>query len=486
MRNIVIGFLAILMAVPMFVGVARADIPINERVSIDGNLRFRTFFDERDFDWTNTPPAYYSTMRLMIGFKIQATDDVLFRAKLKDSRYVGVPATGDVDATTVGSRSSSYLSLQEGYVFATDVFDWGVDFQIGRFEMAYGRDRLMGASAWGLEGPNMYDGFRVMYDEPGMKLDFFSAVIRDFSFGDTFPDYRLPSTFSSSGVYRYWEPPGYEKLKRYLFGFAGSFLDGRLQPILLVDWDSYDLGFDADADTLEKPSQKEQEFWVTPGVYGNYTFEDVGGGKITVEGDAAVQVGQVNDFGAFPSSYSLFSFMAAAEGRYHFDHEMKPTAGLGFDVTGVGEGADDPTDVFVFYQPYFTPHKFRGSMDYFANVGNGLIDTYITGSLMPMDWMKLKLDVHNFRFVTNRGYDPRPNNNTKKDVIRFRQLGQEVDLLVKVKVKKGFYIDGGFNFFIPTEDFAWNVNDAVSEFSNVSYRQSDPVSYIYLVFTTMF
>ncbi|HEX05017.1 MAG TPA: hypothetical protein ENH10_07680, partial [Bacteroidetes bacterium] len=94
-----------------------ADIPINERVSIDGSIRVRGFFDERDFDWENTDAAYYSTMRSMIGFKIQATDDVLLRLKIKDSRYMGVPYSDTIpgadDATITNTANSSYLTLQE-------------------------------------------------------------------------------------------------------------------------------------------------------------------------------------------------------------------------------------------------------------------------------------------------------------------------------------------------------------------------------------
>lgn len=483
MRRLMLGLLTVTMVSLMLVQPVWADIPINERVSLDGNLRFRGYFDDRDFDTDNNDPAFYATMRTMLGFKIQATDDVLFRAKVMDSRYVGVPLVTETshrvleDAYVPNRASSSYLELQEGYIFADDVFDTGLDFQIGRFEMEYGRGRIMGSSNWETQGPRRYDGFRVMKHTPGYQLDFFGSILRDYSFGTQFPGYRAPASLST-GVYRFAPAAGYNEMKRYLFGVAGSFFDSRLQPILTIDWDSYDIGFENDPSDPNQTS-KEHELWVTAGTYGHYMFEDVGAGRIAFEGDAAVQVGQTNNYANYPGSNNLFAFMVAAEARYEFDREDKAFIGLGFDVTGIGEGDEDPEETYTFHQFYYDQHRFRGYMDYFWNNGNGLMDVYLTTGIMPYDWLKLRANIHNFNYVTSQGRI-RPNGQIED----LRLLGQEVDLLAKVRVKESFYLKGCYSLFIPTGEFGARVNRTA--FNPAQTNKSELGYYAYLSFITMF
>ncbi|MCB2210648.1 alginate export family protein [bacterium] len=480
------GRLLLLLILVGLASTAFADIPINERVSIDGNLRFRGFIDDRDFDSVNTDPAYYATMRTMIGFKIQATDDVLFRAKIRDSRYVGVPYTntvpGGADATTVNTQSSSQLELQEGYLFANDILGTRLDLQIGRFEMEYGRGRLLGASGWNVAGPRAYDGFRFMWHKPGFQLDVFASIIRDYSFGTIWPNYRPPNGWVG-GIYQYSENAGYNEQKRYLAGVAASFMDGALQPLLLIDYDTFDNTYTYESGDWVPgtiAAQKEQEFWITPALYTNFTFSEDGGSRWELEGDFAAQMGATNDNGAYPDSYSLLSFLAALEVRVHGNDNSEPFVGIGADYTGVGEGDGDPQDVYVFYQDYYTQHAFRGAMDYFWNVNNGLIDGFITFGATPTDWLCLKADIHNFSFATSQGR-VRPNGKVEN----LKQLGQELDLLAGFKIKKGFRLDAGYNMFFPTQEFAMRLNQTV--YTPGVPNQSDAFSYYaYLVFTTMF
>jgi Alginate export len=476
------GRLFLLPVLVLFATTVFADIPINERVSLDGTIRMRAFYDERDFDTENTDAAYYGTMRTMIGFKIQATDDILFRVKLKDSRYMGVPLTqttpGDYNATITNTQNSSSLNLQEGYIFANDLFGSKIDLQLGRFEMDYGRGRIMGVGGWNVEGPHAYDGFRLMWHRPGFQFDVFYSILRDYSFGSVWPSFRLPNTYAS-GVYQFDPNTGYVEMKRYLGGIAASFADGAIQPMLLFDFDSYETGHDNSRAQQLVSDSKEPQFWITPAIYTQFTLSEDGGNRWEFEADVAGQFGQTNDYGAHPGSYNLLSFLAALEIRLHANDDTKAFVGVGFDVTGRGEGDEDPRDVYTFYQFFYTQHKFRGFMDYFYNVPNGLIDGYATAGACPTDWLSLRVDAHNFTYLTSQGRLRR--NGSMEEL---NQLGQEVDILASFEIKKGFYLDAGYSMFIPSYEFATRVNGtAAIGVPNVAESFSH---YAYVVFTTKF
>ncbi len=476
------GLQFLLPALLLLTSSAMADIPINERVSLDGNIRLRTFYDERDFDAQNTNAAYYGTMRTMIGFKIQATDDVLFRTKLRDSRYMGVPYTqadpGDYDATILNTQNSSSLALQEGYVFATGILGSGFDFQLGRFEMEYGRGRILGPGAWNVEGPRTYDGFRFMWHQPGVQVDLFGSILRDYSFGSYWPDYRPPASYHG-GVYTFDPNAGYVEMKRYLGGISASFADGAIQPLLLVDFDSHKIGFENTPGDPPDDQSKEPQFYITPALYSEFTMSEDGGNRWEFEIDIAGQFGQTNSLGAHPGSYDVVGFLAAFETRIHANDESDLFFGLGFDITGRGEGDEDPRDAYTFFQFYYTQHKFRGYMDYFYNVQNGLVDVYATMGVHPMSWFSMMVNVHNFNYLTYQGREL-----DDGSLDQLRQLGQEIDLLARFKIKKGFYLDVGYSAFIPTDEFATRVNRTV--FTPGS-EVAEPLShYAYLVFTTKF
>ena len=92
-------------------------------------------------------------------------------------------------------------------------------------------------------------------------------------------------------------------------------------------------------------------------------------------------------------------------------------------------------------------------MDYFWNVSNGLVDGFITAGARPIPWLELRADVHNFNYLTSQGRIQNSGENRN-----LNQLGQEIDVLAGIQIKKGFYLDVGYCIFLPMDEFATRVN----------------------------
>lgn len=162
---------------------------------------------------------------------------------------------------------------------------------------------------------------------------------------------------------------------------------------------------------------------------GPYATFKAGGFNCRAEG-----YGQFGDVG----TYDYSSFMGSVRAGYTFDAAWAPTLDAWFDYLS---GDDDPTDdkMEAFDTLYATNHKFYGYMDFFLNIpvhtaGLGLIDPGVMVKFKPHENVTCILDYHHFLVA-----EETPGGET--------DLGDEVDLTIKVPCPKGVTFTGGFSIF---------------------------------------
>ena len=396
MKNTLIIRFSMFFLIPLIVGIALADIPITKKVSIDGDLRYRIeIYDGHDFD--NSTGMYdYSYMRTQLGLKVQVSDKVMVRVKFKESRYLGT--------TGSNKNSTSFFNLQEGYILENEFIGLPVDFQFGRYEFMCGRRRIQGNGAWNNFGPRTYDGFRFLYKGNEMQWDFFYAKIIERSFTA-----QTPYTGDSFNAY-----------DRHLFGLSGKLLDGKIQPLMVVDWD-------------EKKYIEDADLIITPAVHAKYT---IGGTKIDF--DAGYQFGTKKD-------NDLSSWLLVTDVTYKFDNPLKPMVGVGVDIASGTSYSDSLNGKdHCFYTPFMSRHAFKGYMDFYKDVTKGLFDAVFRVGFSPCKKSTLRLDVHNFTTMEDMQTASGKN---------YKQMGQEFDLRLKIKMVKGFSLDTAACAFFASDDY---------------------------------
>ncbi|NQS97397.1 MAG: alginate export family protein [candidate division Zixibacteria bacterium] len=381
-----------------FIDMALADIPITEKLSIDGNMRYRIEVDGRDFN-NDTGLLEYSCLRTQLGFKAQASDQVMIRIKFKESRYLG----------TTGSnmKSTSVIDLLEGYILVRNFIGLPVDLQLGRYEFLCGRRRIHGNGAWNNFGPRTFDGFRLLYKGQEIQCNFFYAKIVERGFTA-----QLPYTGDSFDLH-----------DRNLFGLDGKLMNGEIQPLLVVDWDARKY--------VENPS-----LIITPAVYAKCKMC-----AVEFDLDLAYQFGTRND-------KDLSSWIAAADINYSFKAKLKPTIGFGVDIASGTDAKDAAAgEDHTFYTPFMSRHTFKGYMDYYKDVTEGLIDAIFRIGISPGKDARLRLDIHNFSTMEDM---------VNADGGNYTQMGQEFDLRLKTSLAEGLGLDTAVCAFFATDDYKPN------------------------------
>lgn len=139
----------------------------------------------------------------------------------------------------------------------------------------------------------------------------------------------------------------------------------------------------------------------------------------------------------------------------------KFTLGLGYEYLS-GQSQTDTTiaynDVNHAFNPVFgTNHKFNGYMDYYF-VGNhinnvGLQDIILRLKYKAEKW-NLALDFHQF-ITAAEVYDSKESAKTSSIVAKNNNLGTEIDLTFGYKLKEGVAITAGYSHYLTSETLAY-------------------------------
>jgi hypothetical protein len=337
--------------------------------------------DDRDFN-KDTDADTFTSLRTRVHFDISFAEGIQAFIQLQDARIFGE------EANPLGDFDADNFDLHQGYIDLQDLFGKPFSLRLGRQELSFDEERLIGNVDFTLPG-QAFDGLRFTYEQPSDKFDLFVMKINDgvargtATVGDNDSD-----DVNFSGVYTNLKLAENHRI-------SGYFL-----------W-------------LEDEPKDTDRFTAGARIAGNL-------GSFNYRGESYYQFGnaEVQDINAF---------LIGLQGTYTLSSVPKPSFTFWYDLISGDEDLGDK-DIKVFNTLFATNHKFYGFMDIFLNIprdtGNrGLQDLAFKFSIAPHETTRLFLDVHQFLLA-------------EEDDRGEKNLGQEIDLTISYLFRK----DVGFTF----------------------------------------
>lgn len=356
-------------------------------IDVNAQIRARHQMSNKDFN-SDVDANSFSELRTRVGLKLSPMEDVSGFVQIQDSRIYGT------EPNTLSNTAN--LDLHQAYVNVSKLFDLPLNLKIGRMELSYGPQRLMGAVGWSNVGRS-FDGGVLQLTTQKIDVDFFSAKTNESGEpGDT-------NDFSLFGAYGNLKVAKNYKIQPFIIG---EIISG-------TDFGRYTLG-----------------------LYVNGKI-----GAFSHEIEAAYQLGSIDE------NTDISAYMLAANLKYQFKAKVKPSLGVGVDLLSGDDGTDDESNVFSTL--YATNHKYYGFMDYFLNIpvhtmGLGLTDVHAKASFFPAHKLKAALAFHVFNSTEEY---------TLMDGNTSNSFGSELDLTIIYSYNKAVKFQGGFSLFSPGDIF---------------------------------
>ena len=347
----------------------------------------------RDFK-RKTAANTFTLLRARLGFEAQPMQNVRILLQVRDSRTFG---------TTAQLADARNLDLHQGYVEVKQFFNDQLTLRLGRQELSYANERIIGTVGWHNIG-RVFDGGLLRYDEENYSLDFLAMNLNEVQ------PYQPVATPTAVA---YVKDEGTDLYGGYLTfkNLSGHRLDG----YLLYQWNR----------KQTTPGKIDLNRY-TMGAYGKGKF-----GSVDYEVEAAYQFGK--QVGA-----TVAASMVTATVGYGFAEGMLNRIAAGVEIlTGTRAGS---TKIRTFDPPFHTGHKFYGFMDYFigipANtVNRGLVDLLGRATLTLTPDLTANIWIHHFTL--------------HEKLINDKLLGQEVDIVGLYRYGKSLSFELGVSAFVP-------------------------------------
>jgi len=376
-------------------------------VNVSGQIRFRTSWDNIDFN-KETDMYNYSLLRTRLNIKATLSDRVIAFAQLQDSRNFG---SEDTTAATSTQKSLANIDLHQGYIQINQLFWHWFSTKLGRMEMGYGGERLLGTNQWSNVG-RAFDGAIFSLKFRLIQIDLFTANLYEFMHEPTISD-------GDQALYGIWSMANFVK-------------PHTLEFYILHDVDRQK---NEDENCRLKRSTAGIRF------KSKWNF-------VNMETEFDYQTGKKN----YVQDISAFYFISAVD--YTFNMAFKPSFGLGFDYLSGDKSSTDKYECFNTLYP--AKHRFFGYMDYFTDIPKhtknlGLSDMMAKISIQPKNNLKLKGDLHLFNLAQNA---------VLSDGVSSKKLGTEFDITVDYNYLKSVNFQLGGAFFLPGDVFKdWKGKD---------------------------
>lgn len=369
-------------------------------LSVSGQIRARSEVDARDFN-ANTTPADVHLLRTRLNLSATPIERVAVRVQLQDSRRFGAGSPnlgrGTLDAST------GIIDLHQGYFKVNDLLGAPLSLKIGRQELIYGNQRLIGAVGWSNVG-RTFDAGVLKYDGDVLSVDVFAA--------------RLVSTTAE------------DEGSQNLFGLYGTWTglgEQTLDVFALFDNDTNDA-------PLPGGESKNRLLRFTPGVTLRGTVS-----PLSYELEAAYQTGKKAVVNNAPRSTIQASLLSAYVSS-SFEKASDLTIGAGYTRLS-GDDAPGDDELGRFNTLFATNHKFYGFMDFFPATATefGLQDAHLKAAAQLTDRVRLTADIHHFAQA-----EATPNRS-------LQTLGQEVDLTATYQLAEPVTFTAGVSGFLPND-----------------------------------
>jgi len=390
---------------------AQTQIP----VKFDGQIRARNEADARDFN-SDTEVNTYSLLRTRFGAAIQPTSDVNVYIQIQDSRAFGS------EPSTLANTAN--VDIHQAFFQVNDLWGYPLTLKIGRQEMVYGNQRLIGAVGWSNVGRS-FDAAKLSIGKKN-TLDLFSAIINENN---------TPVTGAAT-------PAAVEGEENTDFNFVGAYYKHRNNPDYMLD--IYGL---FESNLNESIPDENDLNRLTLGSYNKGKF----GNSFDFETEVALQLGK-------RMGQDVSAFMLTGALGYTFQTAKAPSVSIGIDYLSGSEAGDE--DYNTFDTIFATNHKFYGYMDYFINIPDNTNDAGLVDIMAKVNYPlsnSLKFNAHFHNFQTAKGDE--------------KNLGNELDLILDYQYNKVASFQFGVSAFVPGDltEQIFGGNDDIGFWSHTTF-----------------
>jgi hypothetical protein len=176
------------------------DIGVNERLRYEDKNGAGTTHAGSNFDFDSTPPTtnsnQYWLSRLMprVGYTgdwMSAAVELRSSYSFGDDRYTAASPGKNL------AENDGPLQLQQAYVTIGNLKEFPLTVKVGRQELNFGDQRLVGAAMW-LDIPHTFDAVKARYQNTFLGIDLFSAdlvYVREDHFEESNSQDRLSGAY---------------------------------------------------------------------------------------------------------------------------------------------------------------------------------------------------------------------------------------------------------------------------------------------------
>ncbi|MEK8022199.1 MAG: alginate export family protein [Candidatus Hydrogenedentota bacterium] len=371
---------------------------VTDKLSIGGEVRARTESRQNfDLNETRDDENSFTFLRTRVNFKLDATDDISAYIQFQDARTFGdEPSTVNDDAS---------VDLRQGYFDVRKLWGTNAAVRVGRQELSYGSERLIGALDWSNVGRS-FDAVKFTAPVGKMSFDLFGATLTESNANDN--DLNL---FGLVGTYKD-TPVTFMPYIFYKRDGRGNFVSER---------NAFDTG-------------KLDQY--TAGAYGIWKVTP----DLTLDAEGAIQFGT-------QSSDDIKAWAAHVQGAYRLMAKHDVTVSLeGNWATGDKNATDGKREGFDNLYP--TNHKFYGYADFFqwSNLEN-----YRAGiSFKPWASTTVAADYHIFRLNTPADAWRNAFGGVVRAARTFtsENIGDEIDVTIKHKYRDHMDFLAGYSILL--------------------------------------
>ncbi len=319
----------------------------------------------------------FTSMRTRVELSSGLERHVSAFVQLQDVRFWGE------EANTLTDFRADNFDLHQGYVELRSAEEGGWRLRLGRQEVGFGEERLVGPVNWTQQGRS-FDGLRAGRDGSFGAIDAFAFVLAESA------ALGVPHESEFFGAYAQLE------------GIAGGALD-------LYSLHTHVAGVGTNQATLGARYQAARGPW-----------------RYRIEG--SYQLGDRD-------SATVRAFMVGARlGRMVAD-QIELT--LWYDLLS-GDPAPGDGRIEAFETLFATNHPFYGLADLFLDIprhtgGLGLHDVALKLSATPQPDLRLTLDAHAFSVM-------------RLGTLSSRRLGEELDLTARYRYSTSVVLEGGASY----------------------------------------
>lgn len=359
---------------------------------LSGQFRSRGALDATDFN-SDTPVGRGTQLRIRLNAAFQPVEKISTFMQFQDSRVFGAEY-----GSTANLRN---VDLHQAYLQVEDFFAQHLTLKMGRMQLSYAEERLVGAYDWHNIGRS-FDGTLLRFVPNDMyAMDLFGTkIVQRADFEDP-----ADTGFYFGGLYASHRPTESYRIDLYILGELNRRASGN---------------HGAD---LQR---------VTIGTYDTGRFN-----ATDYDLEAAVQFGTRYN-SSTGERERVSAFMMTGEIGHTFNADYEPRVVIGYDYLSGGEPTDETYKAFHTVFP--ASHKFYGFMDYFVNVpvqtqDRGLQDLMLKLQVLPNETLTIDADLHQF-WLAKRAMDG-------------RSYGREIDITVLYRYHEVLYFTLGASLFMP-------------------------------------